>query len=189
MYAGYAEAVIQSGSTGNVKEIVLAGGCFWGVEKYFEVIPGVVRTDVGYANGTTSNPTYREVCSGNTGFAEAVRVIYDPAKVSLPFLLDMYYQVIDPVSVNRQGNDIGLQYRTGIFYLAAADLPVITDSIGRLQQHYAQPIAIEVEPLQNYYLAEDYHQNYLDKNPGGYCHIPRAAFSLASIAVDPSLAA
>ena len=170
-------------STGN-KEIVLAGGCFWGVEKYFEVIPGVIHTDVGYANGIINNPTYEQVCSGRTNFAEAVRVSYDPTKVSLPFLLNMYFQVIDPTSRNRQGNDIGTQYRTGIYYTDPADLPAINTSISQLAQQYADPIAIEVEPLRNYYLAEDYHQNYLDKNPGGYCHIPRSAFTRAASAID-----
>jgi len=170
------------------KEIVLAGGCFWGVEKYFAAIPGVVHTDVGYANGFTKNPTYQQVCNDNTGFAEAVRIRYNPQQVSLGFLLDMYYQVIDPTSVNRQGNDVGSQYRTGIYYQSDEDLPVITKSISELQQRFAKPIAIEVAPLENYYLAEEYHQNYLDKNPGGYCHIPRAAFARASNAVDPTIA-
>lgn len=164
------------------KEIVLAGGCFWGVEKYFELINGVTHTDVGYANGTTGNSTYREVCSGQTGFAEAVRIKYDPDVVSLPFLLQMYYQVIDPTSLNKQGNDIGTQYRTGIYYADHADLAVISDSISELQTHYAKPIAIEVEPLRNYYLAEEYHQDYLDKNPNGYCHIPQSAFAAAAVA-------
>jgi len=172
------------------KEIVLAGGCFWGVEKYFALIPGVLHTDVGYANGNQKkvavygldSPTYELVCSGSTGFAEAVRVYYDSEKVDLPFLLNMYFQVIDPTSMNKQGNDIGTQYRTGIYYQDQADLPVIQAAIAQLQTQYDKPIAIEVEPLQNYYLAEDYHQNYLDKNPRGYCHIPKSAFKKAATA-------
>jgi len=169
------------------KGIVLAGGCFWGVEKYFAEIPGVLHTDVGYANGHTANPTYEQVCTGRTGFAEAVRISYDSSIVSLPFLLQMYYQVIDPTSLNRQGNDRGTQYRTGIYYTDAADLPGIQQSIVELQTHFAEPIAIEVEPLRNYFLAEQYHQDYLDKNPGGYCHIPSSAFTKAASAKDPSL--
>jgi len=175
------------------KEIVLAGGCFWGVEKYFAEIKGVTHTDVGYANGHTSKPTYQQVCTGRTGFAEAVRITYDPTVVSLPFLLNMYYQVIDPTSLNKQGNDIGTQYRTGIYYTDPADASVVADSIAGLQAQLDRvignrvPVAIEVEPLRNYYLAEEYHQDYLDKNPGGYCHIPASAFRDAAEARDASL--
>lgn len=159
-----------------LKEIYLAGGCFWGTEKYLSGIHGIVKTDVGYANGNTENPTYEEVCHNNTGHAETVRVFYDPQQVGLGFILDLYYDVIDPTSVNRQGGDIGSQYRTGIYYVDENDLPIIQDSIRNLQEKYDKPIAIEVLPLKNYYLAEEYHQKYLDKNPNGYCHIPRYKF-------------
>ncbi len=170
--------------TSDLKEIYLAGGCFWGTEKYLSCIQGIVRTDVGYANGNTENPTYQDVCRNNTGHAEAVRVVYDPARIRLEFILSLYYDVINPVSVNRQGNDIGSQYRTGIYYVDEADVPVIEKSLRELQTRYDRPIAIEVGPLRNYYLAEEYHQKYLDKNPGGYCHIGGDMFEKARAAKD-----
>jgi peptide-methionine (S)-S-oxide reductase/peptide methionine sulfoxide reductase msrA/msrB len=171
----------------NLKEIYLAGGCFWGTEKYLANINGIVQTDVGYANGNTENPTYKEVCHNNTGHAETVRVYYDPKIVRLEFVLNLYYDVIDPTSVNRQGGDTGTQYRTGIYYVDEQDLPVIQASIKELQTHHEKPIAIEVVPLRNYYIAEEYHQKYLDKNPNGYCHIHREKFDQAKLAKDDML--
>lgn len=168
------------------KEIYLAGGCFWGTEKYLENIPGVLSTEVGYANGHTENPTYREVCNDHTGHAETVKVEYDDDKIGLPFILDLYYDVINPVSVNRQGGDIGLQYRTGIYFTDDRDEAVIRGSINSLQKKYKEKIAIEVKPLVNYCKAEEYHQKYLDKNPDGYCHIGADKFEKAKQAVDPS---
>ena len=161
-------------------EIYLAGGCFWGTEKYISSIRGVISTKVGYANGRTENPTYEEVCRNNTGHAETVHVTYSPEMLPLEFLLELYYNSIDPTSVNRQGGDAGTQYRTGIYYTDEADLPVIERSISRLQARYDKPVAIEVKPLENFYPAEEYHQKYLDKNPGGYCHIPRHKFEKAT---------
>lgn len=169
------------------KTIYLAGGCFWGVEKYFSLLPGVVATETGYANGRTQNPTYEEVCRANTGHAEAVKVDYDPARLSLPFLLEKYYEVIDPVSVNKQGNDAGVQYRTGIYYVDASDKPVIEASLRELQKKYDRPLAIEVQPLVQFARAEEYHQDYLDKNPNGYCHIPRSSFEEVKKAKDPHI--
>lgn len=168
----------------NQKEIYLAGGCFWGTEKYLSNINGILTTDVGYANGNTKNPSYQEVCHNNTGHAETVRVSYDPNVVRLEFILKLYYDVIDPTSVNRQGEDTGSQYRTGIYYVEESDLPIIESSIHELGTHYDKPIAIEVLPLRNYYLAEEYHQKYLDKNPTGYCHIRREKFDQAKAARD-----
>jgi methionine-S-sulfoxide reductase len=159
-----------------VKEVYLAGGCFWGTEKYFSIIKGVLETQVGYANGGTVNPNYEDVRYRNTGHAETVRVSYDPSILSLEKLLSYYYEVIDPVSINRQGADQGTQYRTGIYYTDSADEPVVRASIAGLQKNYQKRIAIEVMPLENYYPAEEYHQNYLDKNPGGYCHIGKESF-------------
>lgn len=155
------------------KEIYLADGCFWGIQMYFDAITGVVKTEVGYANGNTKNPTYEEVCYNNTGHVEAVKVLYDPERLGLDKLLSFYYDVIDPVSVNRQGGDVGTQYRTGIYYIDEADLLVIESSIKELQKKYDDIIAIEVEVIKNYYPAEEYHQKYLEKNPHGYCHISR----------------
>ncbi len=156
-----------------VKEIYLAGGCFWGTQMYFDAIKGVVSTEVGYANGNTKNPTYEEVCHNNTGHAETVKVIYNGEVLSLDKLLNFYYEVIDPVSVNKQGGDIGIQYRTGIYYVDEKDLKIIEPSIKNLQNKYDKPIAVEVKPLENFYSAEEYHQKYLEKNPSGYCHISR----------------
>jgi len=162
-----------------VKTIYLAGGCFWGAEKYLSLIPGVVATEVGYANGRTECPTYEEVCRKNTGHAETVKVFYDPDQVSLKFLLEVFYDAIDPLSLNRQGNDVGTQYRTGIYYVDEEDMAVIEGSLDELQQKYNRPLAIEALQLQNYYPAEEYHQKYLSKNPGGYCHISEAKFEKA----------
>lgn len=168
------------------KEIYLAGGCFWGLEKYLGSIPGVIRTEAGYANGKTENPTYEDVCRRDTGHAETVRMVYDPSKINLRRLLSLFYKVIDPTSLNRQGNDVGSQYRTGIYYTDEEDLPVIRRSIDLLRQEYSKPIAVETLPLSNYYPAEEYHQKYLDKNPGGYCHIGPQHFENAKNAVvDP----
>lgn len=161
------------------KEIYLAGGCFWGTEHFFKQIEGVVETEVGYANGITDHPTYQEVCTDKTGFAETVRIVYDPAKVGLRFLLQMYFKAIDPTSVNRQGHDEGTQYRTGIYYTHAEDLPVIEEIYQDEQAQYDTPLAVEKRPLENFYSAEEYHQDYLDKNPDGYCHLPLALFEMA----------
>lgn len=168
-------------------EIYFAGGCFWGAEKYLASIPGVLKTEVGYANGKTENPTYEEVCRRNTGHAETVRVSYDPAVLPLGFLLTLYYEAIDPTSINRQGGDAGSQYRTGIYYTNEADRPVIEASLAQLQERCEKPVAIESKPLENYSAAEEYHQKYLDKNPGGYCHLSPDTFKKAAGArVDPA---
>lgn len=170
------------------KEIYLAGGCFWGVEKYFDSIKGVVQTDVGYANGNTKNPSYEDVVFRNTNHAETVRIVYDPKVVSLPFILEMYYQIIDPTSVNKQGNDKGTQYRTGIYYVDSNDEAIARESLDKLAlKHTGQKIAIELQPLANYYKAEEYHQKYLNKNPNGYCHIGEDKFAKARLATDTSL--
>lgn len=171
----------------NTKEIYLAGGCFWGTEHFLSLVPGVEFTEVGYANSNVPNPSYQEVCTGRTGAAETVKVVYNPDSVSLPYLLSLYYKTIDPTSINKQGNDRGTQYRTGIYYTDPSDRPVIEKSVQDLQTQYSRPLAIEVEALQNFYPAEDYHQNYLDKNPGGYCHIDPALFQLARTSRDSSL--
>jgi len=168
------------------KEIYLAGGCFWGTEKYLEDIHGIIETEVGYANGKTESPTYEEVCHNNTGHAETVKVIYDENQISLSFILELYYDVINPVSINKQGGDKGTQYRTGIYFIDFQDERVIESSITELQKKYREKIAIEVKPLLNYYKAEEYHQKYLDKNPNGYCHIGRDKFEKATRAIDYS---
>lgn len=151
--------------------IYLAGGCFWGVEGYFKRIEGVKGTTCGYANGRTENPSYEDVCRHNTGHAETVKVDFDDEVISLEDLLIYYFRIIDPVSVNKQGNDVGTQYRTGIYYTNESQLPVIKAAIEREQRKYNEKIAVEVLPIENFYSAEEYHQDYLDKNPNGYCHI------------------
>jgi peptide-methionine (S)-S-oxide reductase len=154
-----------------MREIVLAGGCFWGVEEFLSRIEGVIETEVGYANGRTQNPTYEEVCYKNTYYAEVCRVKYDEKKLSLERLLDKFWSIIDPTALNRQGPDVGSQYRTGVYYTDEADLEIILHSKENEQFKYDKKIVTEVKPLENYYKAEEYHQRYLKKNPGGYCHI------------------
>lgn len=154
-----------------IMTIYFAGGCFWGVEKYFSQIHGVVETKVGYANGKTVNPAYEEVSTGKTGFTETVEVKCDPTKIPLNTLLKSYFSIIDPTSLNKQGNDIGTQYRTGIYYTNHDDEKVIKNFIVKEQKKYKKPIVVEVEKLKNFYAAEEYHQKYLEKNPHGYCHI------------------
>lgn len=161
------------------KVIYLAGGCFWGVEHFMQQINGVTDTEVGFANGRTSNPTYRQVCDDNTGHAETVKVTYDPEVLSLHLLLQLYFKAIDPTSMDQQGNDRGSQYRTGIYYTDSSDLSVIQEEMKKLAAQYKKPIVVEVKSLENYYKAEDYHQDYLDKNVGGYCHLSPGLFEMA----------
>ena len=159
----------------NLKEIYFAGGCFWGVEEYFSRIPGVSGAVSGYANGQTANPTYREVCSGNTGHAETVRVSYDPRLVSLETLTEQFFAIIDPTVRDRQGNDAGRQYRTGVYYADAAEREPLERIFAAEQEKHKQKIVTELLPLENFSAAEEYHQDYLKKNPGGYCHIDFSA--------------
>ena len=162
------------------KTIYLAGGCFWGTEHLMELVDGVVDTEVGYANGVVENPSYEQVCTGDTGAAETVKVTYDDDKVALSTLLRLYFRSIDPLSLNRQGNDCGTQYRTGIYYTDAADAEVVTAEVATLQRRHKQPLALEYGELRNFYPAEEYHQQYLDKNPRGYCHVSRELFAEAA---------
>ncbi len=161
------------------KTIYFAGGCFWGTEHYFKMIKGVVGTTVGYANSIIENPSYKDVCSGDTLAAETVKVDYDPSLVSLEFLTRMFFHAIDPTSLNRQGNDIGTQYRTGIYYTDNEDLAEIYKVFEEQRSTTEGEIVVEVKALQNFYAAEDYHQDYLDKNPDGYCHLPFTLFEFA----------
>lgn len=163
----------------NAKTIYLAGGCFWGTQHLFSLVDGVISTTVGYANSSLPSPSYKEVCTGNTGAAETVRVDYDADVVGLTDLLYLYFRSIDPLSLNRQGGDSGTQYRTGIYYTDPADRPVIEADLATLQRRHSSPLAIEMGPLVNFYPAEEYHQDYLDKNPGGYCHVSPGLFDEA----------
>ena len=157
------------GEIKNKEEIYLAGGCFWGVEAYFKKIPGVVFTEVGYANGKTNKTNYEKI--GKTDHSETVKLVYDPDITSLQDILEFYFRIIDPTSINKQGNDVGRQYRTGIYYTNDNDKLIIDEIIKQIQEKYDEKIAVEVESLKNFIPAEDYHQDYLDKNPNGYCHI------------------
>lgn len=154
-----------------MKKIWLAGGCFWGVEAYYQQLKGVISTTVGYGQGKTEAPSYEAVCSGQTGHAEICEVVYDENVLPLVKLLEHYFRIIDPTTLNYQGHDQGTQYRTGVYFTDPADQPVIAGFLDSQQLHYNRPIVVEVEELRNFYPAEEYHQAYLDKNPHGYCHV------------------
>ena len=161
-----------------MKTIYLAGGCFWGVQKFFDQFDGVISTEVGYANGPDEAPSYQEVCR-SSGHAETVKIVYDEDRISLTELLGYYFMVIDPLSVNKQGNDTGVQYRTGIYYTDEEQLAEAKLVYAAEEEKAGAELAVELEPLQNFFTAEEYHQKYLVKNPAGYCHIPRAMFNLS----------
>ena len=170
------------------KDIFLAGGCFWGTEhswtsqalrESFKQIEGVVQTEVGFANGHTADPSYKEAYTDTTGYTETVHVKYNPDVVSLEFLLQMFFKAIDPTSLNKQGHDKGTRYRTGIYYTTDEDLPTIEKIFAKEQKNHQVPLAVEKLPLQNFYSAEEYHQDYLDKNPDGYSHLPESLFEFA----------
>ena len=164
-----------------MKTIYLAGGCFWGMQKFFDQFGGVMSTQVGYANGPYKAPTYEEVCH-DSGHAETVKIDYDEARVSLTKLLESYFTVVDPLSVDRQGEDSGVQYRTGVFYTDEAQLPEIRAVFERETEKAGRKLAVLLEPVRNFFPAEEYHQKYLDKNPGGYCHIPKKYFHMEGAA-------
>ena len=175
---------IYMDTTENV--IYLAGGCFWGMEQLMQSIPGVLDAESGYANGTCEEDAdYQTVCKGDTGFRETVRVEYDPERVSLDALLLAYFYVIDPTVENRQGNDRGSQYQTGVYYTNDKAKETV-ERIAGIERGRSEKFFVEVGPLKNYYPAEEYHQDYLEKNPNGYCHIPRAEIELFSkLRIDP----
>lgn len=153
-----------------MKKIVFAGGCFWGVEAYFKLVDGVEMVQNGYIDGHTTNPTYEAVCNGS-GHAEAVEIVYDETVVSLTTLLKHLFNIIDPTSINKQGNDIGMQYRSGIYNYDHEQKRIIDDFIDTVKADYKKPLQLTFKTGEVFYVAEDYHQNYLDKNPNGYCHV------------------
>lgn len=155
----------------DARTIYLAGGCFWGVEAYFERIDGVLDAVSGYANGRTENPSYEDVVYRNTGHAETVKVVYNPDKLSLDDILQYYFRIIDPTSLNKQGNDRGVQYRTGVYTTDTAEQAVVAAALTQLQERYKRPVVVENTALEHFYEAEQYHQDYLMKNPNGYCHV------------------
>ena len=170
-----------------MKEIYFAGGCFWGVEHFFKGVDGVSEAMPGYANGNTQNPTYKEVYTDTTGFAETVRVRYNPERVSLRLLVRLFFTVTDPLTLNRQGHDEGTRYRSGVFYTSAEDRPVIEEVFREVSGKLGVPLVTELEPLKNFYPAEEYHQNYLDKNPEGYCHLSLKTFRYLRLYQDVKL--
>ncbi len=162
-----------------MKTIFLAAGCFWGAQHYLKQIRGVVETETGFANGNTENPVYEEVYTDTTGYAEAVRVVFDPEVLPLRKLLNLYFDCIEPTSVNRQGEDEGTRYRTGIYYIETEDYLTIKEVYNEVQRGYSAPLAVEVEPIRNFFPADESHQDYLTKHPDGYCHLPQALFEFA----------
>ncbi|MBP5505123.1 MAG: peptide-methionine (S)-S-oxide reductase MsrA [Bacteroidales bacterium] len=163
------------------KQIFFAGGCFWGVEHFFKGVTGVTATTPGYANGHLGNPTYEQVYKDDTGFAETVRVEYNLQSVSLSTLCRLFFMIIDPLSLNRQGEDCGTRYRTGVYYSDAADLPVLQAAFAAESERIGADPVTELLPLKNFYSAEEYHQDYLDKNPGGYCHLSFKTFAYLKV--------
>ena len=160
-----------------MKELYLAGGCFWGMQKFFDQFRGVCETETGYANGPAPAPSYQDVCR-DSGHAETLRIVYDERQIPVTELLKYFFMVIDPLSVNKQGGDAGIQYRTGIYYTEEKDLPEIKNYYNKKQEEIGSPLAVELLPLENFFPAEEYHQKYLEKNPGGYCHIPESKIHL-----------
>lgn len=171
-------------SKDDLKKIYLAGGCFWGVEEYMQRIYGVYDAVSGYANGKVNNPTYKTVSSGKSGYAETVEVTYDSKKIKLEDLLNHYFKIIDPTSLNKQGNDRGSQYRTGIYYVDDSDKEVIDKVMNFQAKKYSEKIVVENMKLKNFTVAEDYHQDYLRKNLNGYCHIDLSKAS--EVVIDPA---
>lgn len=153
------------------KIIYVAGGCFWGVERFYQLAFKNIKTKVGYLNSLIDNPTYSQVCSKVTNAVEAVEIEYDDSQISLKEIFDVLFLIIDPTSLNKQGNDCGTQYRTGIYSTDINDIQEAKKYIESVSKNYDKPIVVETLILQNFYDAEEYHQNYLIKNPNGYCHI------------------
>jgi methionine-S-sulfoxide reductase len=158
--------------------LYFAAGCFWGAQKFFSLVKGVTFTEVGFANGFTENPTYKEVYTDQTGYAETVHLQYDAEMISEERLTDLFLQAIDPLSVDKQGEDEGTRYRTGVYYVAEDQIPGIRAALDRTAAALGKPLAVELLPLRNFYRAEEYHQDYLEKNPGGYCHIPQRFYEM-----------
>ena len=162
-----------------MKTIYFAGGCFWGTEHFLRQFDGVLDTVVGYANGNLPNPSYDKVYTDQTGHVECVKVTYDETLISLVTLCRLFFKSIDPLSLNRQGEDVGTRYRTGIYWTDDADKEVVTEVYDEIQKRYSEPLAVEKTQLQCFYPAEEYHQDYLVKKPEGYCHLPLSLIMMA----------
>ena len=157
------------------KTIYLAGGCFWGMERAMQMLDGIVSTKVGYANGHTDDPTYKEVCTDTTGYRETVKVVYESKKISMRKIIDAFFICIDPTQANRQKEDVGSQYQTGVYYDNEGDLPLLR-KIFEEKKASCSEFHVELKSLERFYDAEDYHQNYLINNPNGYCHVSLEEF-------------
>ena len=162
-----------------IRDLYFAAGCFWGAQKFFSLVKGVTFTEVGFANGFTENPTYKEVYTDRTGYAETVHLQYDPAVITEEHLTDLFLKAIDPLSLNKQGEDEGTRYRTGVYYVSEDQVPGIRPALDRTAEALGSALAVELLPLRNFYRAEEYHQDYLEKNPTGYCHLSPAIFRIA----------
>lgn len=154
-----------------MKKIVVAGGCFWGVEEYYRRLKGIVNTRVGYAQGLIKNPSYQEVCTGQTKHAEVCELEYDENVLPLEKVLEHLFRIVDPTSLNKQGHDVGTQYRVGVYFIDPKDEERIQAYYDKKASEYSKPLVMELEALREFYDAETYHQKYLVKNPGGYCHV------------------
>ena len=170
-----------------MKEIYFAAGCFWGAQHFFAGVDGVKEAVAGYANGNGENPSYEEVYTDTTGFAETVRVTYNEKLIGVKELTELYFTIIDPLSLNKQGGDVGTRYRTGVYYKEEADKAEAQPVFEAVSKRLGAPLAVELEPLRNFYLAEERHQDYLDKNPNGYCHVPLKTFRYLRLYQDIKL--
>ena len=162
-----------------IQDLYFAAGCFWGAQKFFSLVKGVTFTEVGFANGFTENPTYKEVYTDQTGYAETVHLQYDTTVITEERLTELFLKAIDPLSLNKQGEDEGTRYRTGVYFISEDQVPGIRKALDRTAEALGQTLAVELLPLQNFYRAEEYHQDYLEKNPTGYCHLSPAIFRQA----------
>ncbi len=161
------------------QDLYFAAGCFWGAQKFFAKVKGVTSTEVGFANGSTETPTYKEAYTDQTGYAETVHLQYDTEVITEERLKELFLKAIDPLSLNKQGEDEGTRYRTGVYFIDEAQVPGISAALYRCAAALSQPLAVELLPLRNFYRAEEYHQDYLEKNPTGYCHLSPAIFRIA----------
>lgn len=175
-----AENTGETSAKDPLRDIWFAAGCFWGAQKFFKMVPGVAFTEVGFANGWVQNPSYKQVYSDTTGHAECVHVRYNPEEIPLKELVQLYFRIIDPLSLNKQGEDEGTRYRTGVYYEDERDLDILSEEFSRLEKELGRASVVELGHLQSFYKAEEYHQDYLDKTPGGYCHLSPELFNLAA---------
>jgi len=172
---------MSSNIDNRIKTLIVAGGCFWGIQTYYSRVKGVLRTETGYTGGVQDFPKYEEVCTQSTGHCESVKIDYDSQQTNIIKILDHYFHIVDPTSLNYQRGDIGTHYRSAIFYFTLEDKEIIEQYIECIKEFYLEKIVVQVLPASDFWPAEDYHQNYLDKNPSGYCHIGPKHFKKISL--------